>query len=438
LNVFLFVLGAILVVMALTFGVFALSNRLRFREHTTIRWVELLLIVSLLLVPGIWLTVANWPSASSMSGSPVGIVDNLDEAQSNLVVDYDKVTTDDCLAKVKQQFGSAGVGHYKAEDEDYETVKFDVGAMHSVGDNGVLTSDSTNVPLNPQTREAERAFICRDPAQAAMVMNGAGREKVGDKTVAELNPWMQAQGDPSAIQPWAQHCMDAKDNVKVHLECAKTMAAAAVLVGRFHDDGVQKTSTEWNYHLANHGLVVGQVPPFELNPVQEKDAFFLVISVTQKTGGCFLRLGFNVGVTAPNGGDQRLAGLPCEAPPPPTATPPTGTKPPGTHNPPPTTTTQPPRTTTHTPPTTPPVTTTTTPPKTCLSVYGPGYSGTYPNCHKDGSTAVQPTQPTAAPGTNPPPNPTHDPGSNKCYSETTGKPVQPLPDGTCPPGSFGG
>jgi len=75
------------------------------------------------------------------------------------------------------------------------------------------------------------------------------------------------------------------------------------------------------------------------------------------------------------------------------------------------------------------------PPKTCRSVYGPGYNGTYPRCHKDGTTAPKP--PLTAPGTNPNPDPTNDPGSNECYSNTTGKPVQPV-DGKCPDGSFGG
>jgi hypothetical protein len=63
-------------------------------------------------------------------------------------------------------------------------------------------------------------------------------------------------------------------------------------------------------------------------------------------------------------------------------------------------------------------------PPTCESVYGPGYTGTYPNCTKDGTTTPPP--PTTAPGPNPPPSGgTGDPGSNQCYDPVTGTPVPP-------------
>ena len=70
---------------------------------------------------------------------------------------------------------------------------------------------------------------------------------------------------------------------------------------------------------------------------------------------------------------------------------------------------------------------------TCPQVYGPGYTGTYPNCTKDGTTT--PPTPPGSGGTNPGPS---DPGeSYQCYSEETGEPVTPNPDGTCPVGSWG-
>jgi hypothetical protein len=85
-----------------------------------------------------------------------------------------------------------------------------------------------------------------------------------------------------------------------------------------------------------------------------------------------------------------------------------------------------------------------TPAPTCTSVYGPGYSGTYPNCPKDGTSAPPP--PTQAPGPNPTPSTTASggsgsgggPGSNQCYDTKTGNPVPPNSDGTCPSGSYGG
>ncbi len=70
---------------------------------------------------------------------------------------------------------------------------------------------------------------------------------------------------------------------------------------------------------------------------------------------------------------------------------------------------------------------------TCPQVYGPGYTGEYPNCTKDGTSTPPP--PPGTPGPNPPPA---DPGeSYQCYSEETGEPVASNPDGTCPVGSWG-
>ncbi len=93
------------------------------------------------------------------------------------------------------------------------------------------------------------------------------------------------------------------------------------------------------------------------------------------------------------------------------------------------------------PPTTPPSHTTTKPPKTqtCLSVFGPGYTGIFPNCRKTtidpGGHTVIPSPPAKAPGPYPAPVPvtttgsnglpTTQPTSNQCYDPTTGTPVPP-------------
>lgn len=56
---------------------------------------------------------------------------------------------------------------------------------------------------------------------------------------------------------------------------------------------------------------------------------------------------------------------------------------------------------------------------------------------KDGTK--NPPTPTPAPAPNPAPSPQEPyPGGYRCYSETTGAPVAPRPDQTCPPGSWGG
>jgi len=62
--------------------------------------------------------------------------------------------------------------------------------------------------------------------------------------------------------------------------------------------------------------------------------------------------------------------------------------------------------------------------QTCESTYGPGYSGTYPNCVKDGTSTPPP--PPNAPGPNPSPSPQDpSPTPSQCYDPATGQPVSP-------------
>lgn len=228
-------------------------------------------------------------------------------AQQQVTVEglYEPTTTH--LTQVAQSLGY----HYMTVN-GATTPVFAYGSMAPVGNGGRLWSDAVNKPLTVRTPEAEEAVVSVDPAQAAMVMNGLGSQPVGDKTVAQLNPWMVAQGSPSTIATWAQSCRT--DNVAVHLQCAQTMSLAAELLTRLSGQGVVVSDSVWNYHLANGGLVVGKVPAFELNRVQEHQNHFLELALTEKTGGCWLRIGFNVGVQSVNGGDQRMAGLPCVTP----------------------------------------------------------------------------------------------------------------------------
>lgn len=306
--------------------------------------VLVLVVAIILIVSVVQQDSSNTPSAgssssssapssasSSASGSTSGSLTTEQQkqqqaAQASLIVDYTKVNADQANTLVKKYFGASNLVSYTLGHASGETPKFDVGAMHPVGHaaNRRLWSDATNVPLKPRTLEAEQATIARDPAQAAMVMNGLGKQKVGGISVYHQNPWMQAQGSPAAIRTWAQHCMT--QDVQTHLQCARIMAATVTLVGRFHNAGISKRPTTWNYHLGHGGLAVNKVPSFGLNPKQY-DGHFLVLEMTEKTGGCFIRFGFNVGLTSVNGGDQRLAGFSCVPPKAPPSTSPQYTTP---------------------------------------------------------------------------------------------------------------
>lgn len=72
----------------------------------------------------------------------------------------------------------------------------------------------------------------------------------------------------------------------------------------------------------------------------------------------------------------------------------------------------------------------------CVEQGGVPVPPTPPEQHKDGTQTPQP--PVIAPGPNPAPSPEEPyPGGYQCYSETTGAPVTPRDDGTCPAGSVG-
>jgi hypothetical protein len=296
-----------------------------------------------------------------------------------------------------------------------------------------ITTDAVNTPLAPKTLVAAQTVVCQDPGQAGMDMNGLGRLTVAGKTIAELNPWMHdLQGDPKDISTWAQRCWD---DAQTHLQCAKMMAYTAALLGRFHNGGVVQTSSTWNYHLTGDGLSVALVPAYELNPKQEQHAFFIDLSVTEKTSNsCILRVGINVGVTSPNGGDQRLAGLPCTTPGTPTTPPTTPSTPPS----------GPPSGPPSTPPSGPPTTTpppTHTPSPSCTPTpgvescgkhqsYAPTPSATVKLCpagehlNRAGTDCVANTTPAPTTSSAPHPTPTHS-GSGPTIAPPTESPAPP-------------
>jgi hypothetical protein len=321
-GVILLAIGAILVIVLALF-----KGARRFGSHHVSFGPLVLLLAVAALIAGSLFTY-NWASKSTPVSANMSLaadssahtkvhhhkhvkvrtVSTTVRALQNLAVDPSQVASDYCNT-LEAKYG----GKLTLLSNDTETPFFDVGAEHLVTNDptGIqkIATDAVNVPLVPQTIGAEQADICRDPAQAAMFMNGAGVQIVDGVTIASQNPWMQAQGPISAISQWAQSCMP-RLNVTVHLACAKVMAYAATLLGQFYSPGIQQRTSWWNYRLLK-APKVGQVPTFVLNSVQEVNAQFLVIEITSKTGGCFLQLGFNMGTTTITGGDQRLAGLKC-------------------------------------------------------------------------------------------------------------------------------
>lgn len=267
------------------------------------------LLVLALLGWGIW-------AFASRSTTAAGLVDAQQKAHIALTVKRPAV---DCVALVRKHFGAESVKSIDGKD----VVIFDIGAWQP--SDAKISTDAVNVRLTPQTAEAELATVCHDPGQAAMVMNRLGAIKIGDKSIGDDNAaWIKAQGDPSVINDWATSC--TTDNLGEHLACQETMAKAATLLTLFDSEGMTQSDSEWNVHLAN-AAVVGSIPEFELNKNQERNAHFLTFTYTDKVLGCVTRFGFNMGVDEVNGGDQRIAGLPCEVKPKPASTAPAVVKP---------------------------------------------------------------------------------------------------------------
>jgi hypothetical protein len=311
-------------------------------------------------------------------------------------------------------------------------------------------SDSPSTPIAGATTKANFADVlaknCQDPNQGYQAGNLLYHLKLGNtgKTVGSLNPFLvKAHADASTSAQMLKTAFPyAGTDLKTASPAVQRKAAAAwnayevyasrvndLLMRNFKIVGVSKNpQSKENYVLLDEGMVSG-IPAVGLAKTQENLSAFVYVLTTKGQPCEIARVGNNMHDTryevfAPQG---------CTTPPHSTPTTPKSTPStphhvtPSTH----------PRTT----PTPTPTPSHSKPPKTCYSVYGPGYGGTYPHCHKttvgSGGSSVIPPPPPSAPGTNPAPNPTNNPGSNQCYSETTGLPVQPV-NGKCPPGSFGG
>jgi hypothetical protein len=213
-------------------------------------------------------------------------------AQASLIVDYGNVANVKmCNSLVTKYFGAPKMVNYTLNGKSGgQTPKFDVGAVHSMigsaqryeGETQRLWSMAVNVPLKPQNLEAEQATICRDPAQAAMVLNRMGPGKIGGITILSQNLWMKGlQGDPrTVVKNWAMKCMT--QNVSTHIQCAQTMAATAALLGRFHSAGVAVRPTVWNVYLNGGGVAVKQVPTFALN-TKQYTGYFLILGSRRPT-----------------------------------------------------------------------------------------------------------------------------------------------------------
>jgi hypothetical protein len=415
LNTALFVLGALLLIGGILYGILVLASgryrhmRNRWGTYNKISWViPVALLLGLLLV---WL---NWPAAWSNNFSSSDVEQEQQQSPDKNAaahpVPCNKIVGSDQVNQKGEVFPTDSHQSWQASVAE--------GKRHS--------GDSMSPPF-PATDDSGTAFRyweqlnCTQPYIGLSTGSMLATTPLGDgQTIGEitgLTPANAADIKPAVVT--AYDSSNTKHWSKYQAYAAKVNAVlnVAQIVGI-----EQSPVSIYYWHFANNG--VPDRDGYNTVVVDEKENLpALVLRYRNKGATCELaRVGINVVGPMP----ERFKPEGCTTPTPTTSTkpaPPTSTHP-GTHTPPPPpTTTKPPSRTTTPPTTTRPPTTHTTPPKTCLSEYGPGYSGTYPDCHKDGSPGVQPTQPPQAPGPNPQPDPEHDPGSHECYDPNTGAPL---------------
>ena len=281
-------------------------------------------------------------------------------------------------------------------------------------------SDSISTPFTvtvPSAMLAEvETEICLDPLYGSMVANHFANLKIGNVSVADLNPWLQPfVGDASTVVSQqaatylpllgASSATPSEQQSAVSEDLAWQYVAERLdtLLGKYDSSlGVKSMQSTLNYHLQAGGLMAGGLPIVELNSKQE-NLPALVFQLTEK-GACAPLdiIGFNVG-------DKRLEEFapPTCTKPKPTSTPKVKVSPSPKPKPTPTPSKTPTPTPTPARSTQPPCTTcTTAPPPPCHCTPPP-----CPLCVTKASASPTvdthpPAQPSTWPSTEPTPNPT--------------------------------
>jgi hypothetical protein len=205
---------------------------------------------------------------------------------------------------------------------------------------GRLWSDAIEDPLpSPENAGLSltdiEATICRDPLLGDTVANEFATMEIGDVKVVNLNSWLKPY-DFDASQPENKIATEASsffptvDGTSIsetnqsNADYEQLAENLITLLDRFQNTGEATNFTTFNYVLSGGDLVADEMPQVYLNP-EQYDAQAIWLTLTKKTGGCYVQIGFNVGDQRPEGTDV------CATPP---AAPGTPVKPaaPGTPN----------------------------------------------------------------------------------------------------------
>lgn len=197
-------------------------------------------------------------------------------------------------------------------------VPFDISSLKGLPPR--VWSDAISTPVSNENDPAialndVRWAICHDPVLGITWAHALAGVKVGDTTIGDLNDWLKPyQVDAGEISEQAAGFIPLLDASAADKTPEKVEAAVSkngeyqalaqrvnTLINRFWSMGIHSPMSEWNYHLAVGGAVVGKLPEVELNDKQE-NLKSVVLVLTEKGDSCpIVAIGANVYDKRPEG-----------------------------------------------------------------------------------------------------------------------------------------
>lgn len=204
------------------------------------------------------------------------------------------------------------------ESDGSGLVPFDIGSLKGLPPR--IWTDAISVPVSNENDAGValndvRWAICHDPVLGVTWAHALADVKVGNTTIGDLNDWLKPyQVDASEISEQAAGFIPLLDVSAADKTPKKVEAAVSkngeyqalaqkvnTLINRFWSVGIHSPKSEWNYHLAGGGAVVGKLPEVELNDKQE-NLKSVVLVLTNKGDSCpAVAIGANVYDKRPEG-----------------------------------------------------------------------------------------------------------------------------------------
>lgn len=256
------------------------------------KWPVILIAVGLIILLFPWKSIKNQPRQSQMEGvttvtpapAPAIVEDDILRVQGDLTVQ--KITP--------QELEALTVGKYKNFPELllYSSLSTtDKERTEQTGFSDALTFGFTAEEKEGKFLEIEEEIL-RNPVYGVTVANALRDKKVGDRTLGDLNPWLNefVQKNENGVFYWLEH-RNGEDAIYVTSEYRTYAATLCTLLERMTNEGVQTKQTYENWCLsltAENNSRKGVKADYQYR----KEA--LILEVKGKNGVTFLEVGFNI------------------------------------------------------------------------------------------------------------------------------------------------